>query len=181
MVNKRYDLLTAEMEAIASKVKLFPAHAQDAACNHLITEFLNGASDADNGSTSPGSDLREAEPVVRSATGASNDRNYVADLRKDVEKYRLANVPNSHFAVYAVQSLTAIAPNKYRVESVNDDDLKKFYALAGCKPSGKGDYGQILRDAKSSGNLETPARGQYVLSDVGKFFLENTLLKEDDK
>lgn len=181
MTNERYDLLMSEFDRITCKVNKLGPNAQESGLNALVSALLNGVPDAE---TAPKAPLKKAQPMQVKAPAVSNEsveRNYVAEIKKDVEDYSLRKVAAKKFAVYCVYYLTRVAPDKVRLEKVTGEDLRKIWGIAEFKPPANSDYKKPLNNAKGDGLLERPEQNHFVLSDAGEYFVKNTLLSKASK
>jgi len=71
-------------------------------------------------------------------------------------------------AVLVAYYLQEIAPLNDRKDTVDTNDIEKYFKQAGYKlPAGKNGSADTLNNAKNSGYLETTARGAYKLNPVG--------------
>lgn len=175
MTNERYDLLMREFDNITGKVNKLAPNAQDSGFNTLVSALFNGMDtvDARQNIDSDATHNHSVVPSIQSNGRA--DRDYIAEIKSDVEKFGLQSV-GVRFAKYAVYYLTRVAPDAQRLESVTRDDLKRVWSIAGVKPPANSDYGLVLRNAKADGHLENVSQGHFVMTDIGEYYVKYELM-----
>lgn len=181
MTNDQHELLMREFDKIAEKVNSIAPEARDSAFNVLSSTLLNGTAQVAHQQKQSVQIEHTAQAVSASASNGQQDRDYIAEIKHDVEKFNLKSAGAKHCAKYGVYYWTRVAPEDQRLESVTPEDLRRLWSIAGLKPPAKSDYGTPLRNAKADGHLESPTQGHYVMTDEGAYFVKNELLKEQDK
>ena len=180
MRNEQYELLTSEFDKIAENVQKVPPEARESAFNVLVNTLLNGTAKVDLQPAHRIELEHVADALSVSAANGQQERDYIAEIKKNVEKFGLVSASAKDCAKYGVYYWTRVAPEEQRLDSVTSEDLRRFWSIAGLKPPGNSDYGKPLRNAKADGHLERPSSGHYVLNDEGAYFVKNELLKEKD-
>jgi len=168
-----------EMKNIAAMVKEFPPNAQEVACNQLIAVFLNDAVPEVVSNVRSASTINSAH---ESSLNQTNDaaRDYVAEIKDDVEQFELHNRGDGEFAAYAAHYFIHRAPAEHRSDTITKDHLQRTFSIASRKPPKKANYSNTLQNGKKKGFLETATpRGHYKLSDEGKYHVENVMLKAE--
>lgn len=179
MSNPKYDLLNSEFEAIVKRVETVPPGAQEAAFNALVSALLS-----DGKSNAAGEALNadvpksvEDSPVL---DVVSEERDYVAEIKQDVEQHKLGDRSDIEFVTYVAHYFVYRAPVEHRVDFITKDHVKKAFSLASRKPPKGSNYITPLKNAKQKGLVESGGkRGQYRPSDEGKYHVEQVMLKAE--
>ena len=180
MRNEQYELLTSEFDRIVENVHKVPPEARESAFNVLVNTLLNGTAPVALQQAHRVEFEHTSEAVSVSSSNGQQERDYIAEIKKNVEKFGLESASAKDCAKYAVYYWTRVAPEEQRLDSVTSEDLRKFWSIAGRKPPGNSDYRQPLLKAKADGHLKRPSTGHYVLNDEGAYFVKNELLKENN-
>lgn len=101
--------------------------------------------------------------ISPSVSSSSNPPRHKVDIRALKEEKR----PNSarQMACIVAFYLQELAPEGERKDSVNSQDLERFFKQAGYKLPTK--MAQVLIDVKGAGHMDSAGRGEYKLNAVG--------------
>ena len=181
MGKEKYDLLMGEIDVIAEKVNLFPEHLQESVFDALHSALMD--KDNQKVAVAEDSEVKEVQPVTDTSSGKTEieDRDHVAEIKKHVSEFNLGSVTDIEFALYAAYYFTMLAHDDHKVSAITQDDLKKAVSIAGRKPPKNSGYSSTLSNARRKGYLENPKgkKGTYQVTDVGEYYVKNTLLKSN--
>lgn len=112
------------------------------------------------------SDRQEAPAVAPPNVAATSDVRQ-AESQIDIRAFKEQKRPSSARQMACVVGfyLQELAPTSERKETVNTQDLEKYFKQAKFKLPGK--INQILADAKAAGYFDVISRGEYKLNAVG--------------
>ncbi|MCY4061156.1 MAG: hypothetical protein OXG53_02180 [Chloroflexi bacterium] len=177
MNREKYDLLVREMDTIARKVSLFPPELQDVVYEKLVATLL------DEPAKLPVTDAHEASAGVSSIQVSPvglGDRNYAGEIEEYYSKYGLSEYNDMEVSAWVCYYFTTLAPEEVRVESIDANHYAEVCTITGRKlPK---NAGTTLNNSKNIRKyLESKGTGLYALSQLGKHFVINTMLKENEE
>lgn len=178
MISEQHALLMSEFDKITEKVNAIAPEARESAFNILASTLLNGSAAISSEADHIPQIQDGVFGIESKASKETEDRDYIVEIMNVMDKFNLQTVGAKHFAKYVVYYLTKVAPAGQRLEFVTPDDLKTIWSVVGRKPPANSNYNRTLLNAKADGHLECPSSGQYVLTDIGEYFVKNELLKE---
>ena len=182
MGKEKYDLLMGEMDNILEKVEKFPEHVQESVFNALHTVLMDKDNQVAENRDSATEVVKSGDMENSLDTVVSEDRDYVAEIKKHVIEFNLGSVKDIEFALYAAYYFTLLAPDDHKVSAITKDHLKKAVSIADRKPPKNSSYSSTLSNAMRKGYLENPKskKGTYKVTDEGEYYVKNTLLKSNN-
>lgn len=180
MGKEKYDLLMGEMDNILETVEKFPESVRKSVFKALHSALMDKDNQVVESRDSAAEAVKSVDMESSLDTAVSKDRDHVAEIKKHVSEFNLRSVTDIEFALYAAYYFTVLAPNNHKVSAVTKDDLKKAVSIADRKPPKN--YSSTLSNARRKGYLENPQgkKGTYQVTDVGEYYVKNTLLKSDN-
>lgn len=113
----------------------------------------------------------ESSPAAEGAVVKPRSQEKGVDIRTFKEQKKPSSARQMACVVgFYVQEL---APSTDRKETINTQDLEKYFKQAGFKLPGK--INQVLADAKLAGYFDAPSRGEYKLNAVGYNLVAHSL------
>lgn len=140
--------------------------ALTAACMQLGISFSDVGASTEQGRPSKQQTDQRAEPSVAAPNPALVPVQQAVQ-KIDIRSFKEQKKPTSarQMACLVAFFLQELAPINDRKETINCQDLEKYFKQAGFKLPSK--MKQILIDSKSAGYFDSPARGEYKLNAVG--------------
>ena len=177
MTREKYDLLVREMDTIARKVSLFPPELQGSVYQKLVATLL------DDRAQILATDVQEVSagvaPLEKPTIGVT-ERNYASEIEDYYRKYRMSEYNDMEVSAWVCHYFTALAPDEVRVESIDANHYAEMCTITGRKlPK---NAGTTLNNSKNIRKyLESTGTGTYALSQLGKHFVINTILRENEE
>ncbi|MDE2854548.1 MAG: hypothetical protein OXN88_10295 [Chloroflexota bacterium] len=182
MGNQEFDLVMSKVDDIAVAVRKFPESAQGAACTALVSALLLESNDSPNGSTRVNRHQSQGTKFLSANEAKAANRDHVAEIKRDVADYRLSEVSDIEFAAYATRYYTEVGPEHIRVDAITTEELEEAFAIAQRKPPKR--FSDTFNNAKKAKEplLKSGRRqGTFICTAIGRFRVENVLLKFDDQ
>ncbi len=157
MGKQDFDLVMSEIDRIIEAVKKFPESAQGSACTALVSALIHRSTESPNGSTSGHGYQSQGTMLPSKIEAEEEDRDYIAAIKSDVADYGLNDVSDIEFAAYATRFYTEAGPEDVRVDTFNNAKKAK-------EP--------LLKSGRK--------QGTFTLTAMGRFHVENVLLRSDE-
>ncbi len=182
MGKQEFNLVMSKVEEIAGAVMKFPDSAQGAICKSLVSALLHEGPKSRNGNIIDGGQESEfASPLIEKQAEVA-DRDYVAEIKRDFTVYNLNDSSDIEIAGYTAHYFIYVAPDVARVEAITKAHLEEVFAIAGRKPPKN--FSDTLNNAKKTKPplLESGRKiGSYKLTAIGRYQVENVMLKRHDQ
>lgn len=180
MGKQDFDLVMSEIDTIREAVNKFPECAQGAACTALVSALLHEDKDLSDGNENGHQSKSETNGVGPESKTDLVSRDHVAEIKRDVAEFNLADVRDIDYAAYVTQYYTEVAPEHIRVDFIAKAQLEEAFAIGGRKPPKN--FNNTLNNAKKAKEpllKSGPKQGTFVLTPIGRYHVENVLLKRD--
>ena len=182
MGKQEFDLVMSKVDEIAEAVTKFPESAHGAACTALVNALLLEGNEFPNGSAKDNGQQSHGATLPSGTTAKAEDRDFVAEIKADVEAFSLGDVNDKQFAAYTAYYYIVRAPDYMRVEAISKVQLEEAIAIAGRKPPKN--FKDPLNNAKKgkTAYLESgQATGTVKLTALGRYHVEQELLRRDSE
>ncbi len=181
MGKQEFDLVMSKVDEIVGAVEKFPESAQGSACTAIISTLLYEGANYENGATRAVLSDHMANSLPPGPMAESIDRDHVAEIKRDVADFNLADVSDISLAAYATRYYTEAGPDQIRVDAITPTQLEEAFAIAGRKPP-KNPLSTLhnAKNAKEPLLKSGHAKGTFVLTPIGRYHVENVLLKRDE-
>ncbi len=171
---KEYDLLLARLDEIADRVERLSPHLQEVAFSSLVSALLQPDQTAQMDVPEEPETSAEEKP----AYVEPDHFDEVSTMLSYYKRYGLEYVSDMEFATFVGYFHSLIAPPQRRSLAISASHYEQACDITGRKLPGS--VGGTLNNALNlKSYLERRGTGLYSLSETGRHYIENILIKEN--